>query len=110
MSGLILREEEWWAIRDVARGLQYFASTRSYTFIDRIADAFSPEIAVAALRDAIRVLRSEAERGGPVHVPRASNVERVIKLLQEHRGIGDILAALALSSWPSRREAEKPEG
>lgn len=114
MSSPPLSDDDWRALRDVARGLQYFALNRNYTFIDRIADAFSPSVAVAALRDAVRVLSSEASRGleaeEKIHVPRASSVERVIRLLQKYRGVGDILAALALSSWPRREGGERGHG
>ena len=109
--GTAFREEEWRAIKDVARGLQYFAHTKNYTYIDRIADAFSPEVAIAALRDALRVLRSEASRDRTVYVPRTASIERVVRLLSEHRGVGDVLAALALSAWPRREESgAKGEG
>ncbi len=106
METSILREEEWRAVRDVAWGLSYFASTRNYTYIDRIADAFAPDTAVASLREALRVLNSEASRGIEVHIPSPRNVETVIKLLYSRREVGSIIAALALAS-PRREGGEQ---
>ncbi|MEB3780360.1 MAG: hypothetical protein GSR85_09070 [Desulfurococcales archaeon] len=103
-------EDEMKSIRDVARGLSYFARERMYRYIDRIADAFSPQLSVAALREALRVLNSEYSRGEPVYLPSKESVEKVIKLMYSRRDVGDVLAALALSWTPAQREGRLTEG
>jgi len=104
-----LSPKEWDAIREVARALRFFAEERMYTYIDRIADAFSPNIAVAALKDALRALRSEVTRNPNIYLPSENSIEIVIKLLSEKRDSGNVLAALALSFRP-RKTSSKVEG
>jgi len=97
-----LSPEEWNAVREVARALRFFAEERMYTYIDRIADAYSPSIAIAALKDALRALRSEVARRPNIYLPSENSIETVIKLLSEKRDLGSILAALALSFRPRK--------
>ena len=99
-----LEEREWEAVREVARALRFFAENRMYTYIDRIADAYSPVVAVAALKDALRALRSEAARNASIYLPSEDNVELVIKLLSRNRDLGNVLAALALAFRPKKSD------
>ncbi len=107
MRGSGFSDDEMKSIREVARGLSYFARERMYRYIDRIADAFSPQLSVAALREALRVLNSEYNRGEDVYIPSKDSVEKVINLMYTRRDVGDVLAALALAWAPSRRERDK---
>lgn len=107
MPGNILTEDEWQAIREVAKSLRYFAQERMYTYIDRIGDAFSPAAAIAALKDALRILRSEAAREQKyVYLPSDDAVEKVIKLIFRNREVASILASLSLA-YPSKREEKQ---
>lgn len=92
-----LSDEDWRAVRDVARALGYFAREGMFNYIDRVGDAFSGETAVAALRDALRALQSARNQGLPVYLPSPSSVERVIRLLGENARIGYVVSALALA-------------
>jgi len=94
---LKLSDDDWKAIRDVAKALGYFARESMFNYIDRIGDAYSGEIAVAALRDALRALQSARNQGLPVYLPSPSSVEHVIKLLEENTRVGYIISALALA-------------
>jgi hypothetical protein len=99
MSGQILSEEDWKAIRDVSRSLRFFAENKMYTYIDRLGDAFSSMTAIEALKDALRILRSE----GNLYLPSETSVKRVIELIKTNKEVSGIIAALALS-YPSRKE------
>lgn len=94
---LQLPDEDWKAVREVARALGYFAREGMFSYIDRIGDAFSAEAAVAALRDALRALQSAKNQGLPVYVPSPSSVERVAKLIGRNIGVCYVVSALALA-------------
>lgn len=104
-----MSDEDWKAVREVARALGYFVAERMFNYIDRIGDAFSSEVAIAALRDALRILQSAKSQGESVYVPSPSSIERVIKLLEGNVRIGYIISALALAHIPRRPEKKESE-
>lgn len=87
----------WDALKEVARSLSCFAEEKQYTYIDRIGDALSPEIAVKALKDALRALRSMKTAKQSIQLPSMEAVEAVIKMISENIEYANILAALALT-------------
>lgn len=99
---------EWRAVEEVASALSHFAEQRMFTYIDRIADAFSPGTAVTALKDALRALRSEQAKNPGVKLPSSWSVETVIRLFAEKTHTKEVLAALALTSWQQKKKG--PEG
>lgn len=109
--GISLSEEDWRAIRDVARALGYFVREGMFNYIDRIGDSYSSMSAVAALRDALRALQSARNQGEKVHIPSPHSVEHVVKLLGRNIRIGYIISALALTyGGISVREGLEKEG
>ncbi len=87
----------WEALREVAQALSCFAEEKQYTYIDRIGDALSPEIAVKALKDALRALRSVKASNPLLPLPSMEAVESVIKMISENIEYASVLAALALT-------------
>ncbi len=96
-NSVSLNEEDWKAIRDVARALGYFAKEGMFNYIDRIGDSYSSSSAVAALRDALRALQSARNQGESVHIPSPRSVEHVVKLLNRNIRVGYVISALALA-------------
>ena len=94
------KPRKWDAMREVARGLGCLVEKRQYTYIDKIGDALTPEIAIKALKDALRALRSmkAAEEGASIYIPSMEAVEQVIKAIEQDIENAVILATLALSS------------
>lgn len=100
----------WEALREVAHALSCFAEEKQYTYIDRIGDALSPEIAVKALKDALRALRSMKTSKQSIPLPSMEAVETVIKMISENIEYANILAALALAGKCTPISGEKEEG
>ncbi len=90
----------WDALREVARGLSCLVEEKQYTYIDKIGDALTPDIAVKALKDALRALRSmkAAEGGARIYIPSMEAVEQVIRAIEQDLENAVILATLALAS------------
>ena len=109
---IFLSEEDWRAIRDVAKALGYFVKGGMFNYIDRIGDSYSSTSAIAAIRDALRALQSARSQGEKVHIPSPHSVEHVVKLLGKNIRVGYIISALALTygGISVREELEKEGG
>ncbi len=92
-----LSKEEWDAIKDFARTLRYFARSRKYGYIDRLANAYNPTIAEITIREVLREARSAFDQNEKVHLPSANVVQKVVELISRDLSVASILAALALT-------------
>ncbi|MGC8987814.1 hypothetical protein [Infirmifilum sp.] len=103
-----LNEEEKKALRNLARGLSYFARERAYGYIDRIANAYSVITLRQVLMEALRDLKSEYDRGEDVFMPTGKDVETFSKLAELDLSFAKIVASLAISySWGKEEEGKK---
>jgi len=95
-------------IKRLARHFRYFVSgdRRSYNVIDRIANATTPEIAIEALKDGLRALKSEYDRFKEKvkYLPSESDVEKVIKRFLEDIYYAKIFASLVFVWTPEEKE------
>lgn len=95
-----LSDEERKAIVNVARALSYFARERAYGYIDRLANAFSASTVRQVLSEAIRDLKSSYDRGEKVFMPKASDVEVILRLSERDPSILKVVSSLAIAySW-----------
>ncbi len=107
-----LSSEDEIAIKNIARGLSYFARERAYGYIDRMANAFSIITLRHVLSEFLRDLKSEYDRGANVFMPSAKDVEAFLRLAEKDLSIVKIVASLALAySWTSqKKQKEETEG
>ena len=93
-----LSEDERRALDSIARALSYFARERIYGYIDKLANAFNVVTARHVITEALRDLKSERDRGNEkIWLPRAEDVEVVLKLCEKDLSVLKILASLALA-------------
>ena len=92
-----LGDEDRRAVESVARALSYFAKSKAYGYIDRLANAFSVTTARHVITEALRDLKSERDRDPNVWLPKGDDVERVLKLIEVDLSILKVIASLALS-------------
>jgi len=105
-----LSTDETLAVRNVARGLSYFARERAYGYVDRIANAFSITTLRQVLTEFLRDLKSEQDRGAKIFIPSAKDIETLLKLAERDLSIAKVVASLALAySWTPRKEQEISE-
>jgi len=103
-----LSEDEVTAVRNVARGLSYFARERVYGYVDRIANAFSVTTLRQVLTEFLRDLKSEQDRSADVFMPSAEDVEKFLRIAEKDLSIAKVVASLALAySWIPRKEQEE---
>ena len=96
-------EEEWEAMRDVSRMLNYFVRNNKYSYVDRLANAYGMFSAVQTLEEALRDARSALGQGEMVHIPSEESFRTVIELLERNLDAAKVIAGLALA-FPSRKE------
>jgi len=107
-SNLSSKDES--AIKNIARGLSYFAREKAYGYIDRVANAFSITTLRHVLSEFLRDLKSEYDRGANVFMPSAEDVEAFLRLAEKDLSIAKVVASLALAySWISRKEQKEDE-
>lgn len=93
-----LSEGERKALESVARALGYFARERTYGYIDRLANAFNVVTARHVITEALRDLKSERDQGEVrIWLPKAEEVEVVLKLCEKDLSVLKVLASLALA-------------
>lgn len=92
-----LSSEELEALRSVARSLSYFARNRIYSYIDRLANAFSVSSVRQVLSEALRDLKSEKDRGEEVWLPKSSDVEVLLRLAEADLSLLKVLASMSLA-------------
>lgn len=92
-----LSDEELEALRNVAKALSYFVRNRVYSYIDRLANAFSISSVRQVLSEALRDLKSEKDRGENVWLPRPSDIETVLRLSEADLSVLKVLASMAIT-------------
>jgi hypothetical protein len=97
---------EWEVLKDVARTIRYFVRDRKYGYVDKLANAFTAQVAEVALREAIRDARSAADQGEKVHLPSDNVIKDLIELLKRDLSAAGVLATLALV-YPSTQEVDE---
>ncbi len=110
--------------KGIVKMLRFFASTRNYSFIDRIGNALNPETVEVAIRDAMRTFTSiydsapvdekglkyyEYEEGGVkrrIHLPAKPSEDEVagfVKAVWQDVGVARRVAIMAMS-FPAKEE------
>ena len=93
-------------IEKVGKALSYFAREHkkdsgkrgpAYHYIDRISNAISSELAIEALYDAIRALRSLKHQGENVYIPSQETIKRVVEEIRKDITTTKLIAIIALS-------------
>lgn len=101
-----LSEEEWEALRSIARMLNTFARERAYGYLDRLANAYSSRAAESVIREALRDARSLLAQGTKIHIPSANVIEKFLKLIETDISVCSKVVALALAFPPKRAEGQ----
>jgi len=98
-------------IEKIAWSFRYFVKKRSYNFIDRITNAVTPEVAIDALKDALRVLRSAYDRGDEdlEYLPSEKEVAKFIEYIKEDISYAKILGSLVFVWTPEDKKIEGGE-
>lgn len=95
-----LDEDEKKALQNIARAFSYFARTRAYGYIDRLANTFSVISLRQVLIEALRDLKSEFDRGEKVFMPTGTDIENFIKIAEKDLSLVKVAMSLALAlSW-----------
>ena len=103
-----ISEEEVELLRKFARYLRYFVEERIYSYIDRISNAITPDVAVYAIKDAVRALRSAHEKDPSVKVPAERDVQEVIKIVQKSPILAtSTIASIAMAFYPGEGKEEE---
>ena len=89
-------EEEWQAIKDVAKMLREHVKDENYSYVDKLANAFNSYVAEVSIEEALRASRSKG-----TWIASEDHVKMVINLLRKDLSVARVIAALALSA-PSR--------
>ena len=105
-----LVEEDWEALRSIARMLNAFARERAYGYLDRLANAYSAKAAESVIREALRDARSLRAQGEKIHIPTIDVVERFLRLVESDVSVCSKVVALALAFPPRRQEQEGGQG
>lgn len=92
MSSGKYSEEEWEAIRDVAKMLRAHITDKNYCYIDKLANAFNSYVAEVSIEEALRASRSKG-----TWVASEDSVKTVINLLRKDLSVARIIAAIALA-------------
>ena len=88
----------------IARMLRYYVQNRRYGYIDRLANAYKPEVAIVVLEEALREARSAQGIGERVYVPSEEETRAFMRRVMEDMSIVKVVAALALSYGVRRGE------
>lgn len=99
-SARVYDEEEWKAMRDVARMLRDHVKDENYSYVDKLANAFNSYVAEISIEEALRAARSKG-----TWIASEEHVKAVINLLREDLSAARVIAALALAV-PSKIEGE----
>jgi len=92
-----LSEEQLESLRSVARALSYFVRNKVYSYVDRLANAFSISSVRQVLSEALRDLKSEKDRGEDVWLPKSSDVETLLKLAEADPSVLKVLASMSIA-------------
>jgi len=102
-------------VNDIADMLRPFVRCKTYSIIDRLANATSKEVVEVALYEALRISRSAAgsylckedEKEIRPYIAKEENIDRLLIELDEDlmRGL-EIVRRIAIKSlsWPEKRE------
>lgn len=91
-------EEEWEAIRDIAKMLRAHIADENYCYVDKLANAFNTYVAEVSIEEALRASRSKG-----TWVASENSVKTVINLLYKDLGVAKVIAAVALAETSSSR-------
>lgn len=85
-------DEEWEAIRDVAKMLRAHVADQNYSYVDKLANAFNSYVAEVSIEEALRASRSKES-----WIASEEHVKTVIALLRKDLSAARVIAALALA-------------
>jgi len=85
-------EEEWEAIKDVAKMLRAHVRDENYCYVDKLANAFNSYVAEVSIEEALRVSRSKG-----TWIASEDSVKTIINLLRKDLGVAKVIAAIALA-------------